>query len=127
MIFTQEILEKRDKEIEAWCYDMYKWEEPWPGFLEILKLEKMLKDAGIPYTKKPKAGGWIIVYDGLNYRGDAIEHWGSYGRDEDLLEIMGFDIDPKEWGDEVIGYLTAKQAFEFFKRAWDEKGGKVNG
>ena len=81
----------------------------------------MLKNAGIPYEKKVKYGGWIIIYGGKSMSGDVIEHCGSYGRADDLLEAYGFDIDPEVEGDTVVGYLTKEEAFEYFKRAWEKE------
>lgn len=43
---------------------------------------------------------------------DAIEHFMSYGSEDDLLEIMGLT----ENGDSVEGGLTAQEVFERFKR-----------
>lgn len=118
-MFTDEIARTRSNQIYEW---MFKNQNiPWPGFVEILKLENMLVEAGIPYEKKVHLGGWLIVMnDGDRYIGDAVEHCGSYGNDEDEIEIMGFDIDPAEEGDSVIGHLSADKTFEYFKRAFDK-------
>ena len=119
-MFTLEARSTRAEQIRKWPYE--KPDEPWPGFVEILKLESMLADAGIPYDKKVHFGGWIIVMHDNNdrYIGDAIEHCGSYGGSDDTIEIMGFDINEEEVGDSVIGYLSADEVFEYFKRAFDK-------
>lgn len=119
-MFTNEVRGTRYDQIHKWMYENFN--TPWPGFVEILKLESMLVDAGIPYEKKVHCGGWLIVMNDNEgkYIGDAIEHCGSYGNSDDEIEIMGFNIDPEEVGDSVIGCLSADEAFEYFKRASDK-------
>lgn len=55
---------------------------------------------------------------------DAIEHYGSYGKDEDKLEIMGLLTPDEEEHDSVLGYLTAEDVFERIRKhhngEWDE-------
>lgn len=52
----------------------------------------------------------IIVYDRRGRRQwDAICQWGSYGYEEGLLEIYGNIVDRKKDGDDVVGYLTARE------------------
>lgn len=95
---------------------------------EIKKLDTMLTCAGIPHDlHKFHEGGWQITYcyDGewaLRRKGcgDVVINDGSYGHESGLLEAMGFDITDEEYGDEVVGYLTAEQAFEFFKRQYEK-------
>lgn len=119
-MFTTEVIRNRDRQYMDWFFSNRN--EAWPGFVEILKLEDKLAGAGIPYEKRVKFGGWLIAMNDNDgrYIGDAVEHCGSYGRDEDLIEIMGFDIDPEEVGDSVIGYLNANEVFEYFKRAFEK-------
>lgn len=51
----------------------------------------------------------VIVYDDEGcYKWDAICHYGSYGYDKGLLEIMGDIVDEKKDGDSVAGWLTAE-------------------
>ena len=113
-----EVCENRDEEIRKWMYDPTKWNVPWPGFVEIHKLEGLLIEADIPYKKIVKNGGWQIIYnnkdDGMT--GDAIEHTGSYGNANDLLEIAGFDLE-----EDVVGWLTAQEAFEYFRRCHESR------
>ena len=101
-----------------------------PVFTEILKLERLLIVSGIPYDKKKHFGGWIIVLNDENgeYLGDAIEHCGSYGRYNDQIEIMGFDVNSNEDGDDVEGELTAGEAYVYFERAYRKlnKKGRIN-
>ena len=96
---------------------------------ELDKLEQYLKEKKIPFDrvdqdcplrmkmamKKMKisiSDGFgerhqIIVYDDYgNRRWDAICHYGSYGYEQGLLEIMGDIVKPED-GDDVAGYLTA--------------------
>lgn len=50
---------------------------------------------------------------------DAIEHWGSYGQEQDLLEIMG-GLTMKENRDGgVLGWLSAAEVFKRFKYCYE--------
>ena len=80
---------------------------------ELNKLERYLRANGYNYERIDKEGTFdrhqIIVYDrrtGEEYLWDAICHFGSYGGDEGLLEIMG-TINENDY-DDVEGWLTAK-------------------
>lgn len=81
---------------------------------EILKLDKMLTTARIPHHLHTFADGWQICYPNVEEATDAICdvicHSGSYGHEQDLLEIMGL-VDTETVGDEVEGYLTAQDVF----------------
>lgn len=55
----------------------------------------------------------IIVYSGKERSWDAICHWGSYGYEEGLLEIMGNIIKDS---DIVKGWLTADEVIEMFEK-----------
>ena len=48
-----------------------------------------------------------------------IEHDGSYGREQDLLEIMGLLTDEEYEHDEVVGFLSAENVFERIKKHYD--------
>jgi hypothetical protein len=92
---------------------------------ELDKLEQYLQDAGIRYKRidnespyeadagLPKDfGNWpqLVVYDSAGRQmWDAICHWGSYGYEQGLLEIMGSVLTGNE---DVIGYLTAQDVIE---------------
>ena len=92
---------------------------------ELDKLEQYLQDAGIRYERideegpykadagLPKGfGTWhqLIVYDNMGRQmWDAICHWGSYGYEQGLLEIMGSVLTGDE---DVIGYLTAQDVID---------------
>ena len=87
------------------------------NYTEILKLNEMLTKAKIPHSFDRLFDGYQIVYF---YKGeriaDAIEHFGSYGADENLLEIMGCMTSEEEEQDEVLGYLTAGEVFKRFAK-----------
>lgn len=79
---------------------------------ELNKLERYLRANGYNYERIDKEGIFdrhqIIVYDrrtGEEYLWDAICHFGSYGCDMGLLEIMGTIVENEY--DEVEGNLTA--------------------
>ena len=98
------------------------------SYTEILKLDKMLTDANIPHTLDRFFDGWQICYPNNDGRvADAIQHYGSYGNTENLLEIMGL-VKPEETSDSVLGHLTADDVFnrisEHYKAHPTEKGGE---
>ena len=97
------------------------------SYTEILKLDKMLTDANIPHTLNRFLDGWQVIYPSEEKRvADAIQHYGSYGNTENLLEIMGL-IKPEETEDSVLGHLTAEDVFnrmsEHYTDHPTEKGG----
>ena len=82
------------------------------SYTEILKLDKMLSDAKIPHTLNRFLDGWQVIYPSEEKKvADAIQHFGSCGNEENLLEIMGL-IKPEETEDSVLGYLTAEDVFK---------------
>lgn len=54
--------------------------------------------------------------DGMQI-GDAICHSGSYGHEQGLLEIMGLDVTEDEYGDTVLGHLTADEVLQHLDNA----------
>ena len=56
----------------------------------------------------------IIAYKGGIYVFDAICHYGSYGYEKGLLEIMGACITD---GADVVGNLTAEKVIERIQKA----------
>lgn len=84
-------------------------------YTAIQELHRMLEERGIGH-------GWRELHDGYqitvpkgrpaNWEGDAIQHFGSYGADRDLIEVWGFGLTDPE------GYLTAEQAMAYFVE-WD--------
>ena len=102
-------------------------------YTEILKLDKMLDEAEIPHTLNRSMDGWQVCYPsvGEDCVADAIETFGSYGNEENLLEIMGL-LTPEELEhDSVLGYLTAENVFERMRAHYEdtktEKGGESDG
>lgn len=98
------------------------------SYTEILKLDKMLTDANIPHTLDRFLDGWQVIYSvNGNKIADAIQHYGSYGNTENLLEIMGLLTEEEEKCDSVKGWLTADDVFnrmsEHYKAHPTEKGG----
>lgn len=95
------------------------------AYQEILKLDKMLTAANIPHTLVKMFDGWQVIYpkDGARRVMDAIEHFGSYGNEQDKLEIMGLLTPEEKKNDTVLGYLTAQDVFKRIKKHWEENGG----
>lgn len=96
-----------------------------PRFQEILKLDKMLKNANIPHVLDRNFDGWILYYPSAKERiMDAVEFRGSYGNYNDNLEIMGLLTPDEAMFDDVLGDLTAEDVFERIRKhyngEWDE-------
>ena len=78
---------------------------------EMDKLIVMLCKADIPFDLAIHFGRPQVVYPSIeNHVCDAVLHWGSYGREKGLLEIMGLVNEEVE--DDVEGWLTAEEVFE---------------
>lgn len=109
-------------------------------YTEILKLKEMLEEEGIPFTftddffgvKKRLDTGTPItkVFYPQQYPAyqiqlgglaDAIEYKGSYGNEQDKLEIMGALTEEEMYYDSVLGYLTAEEVFKRFKYCWEHQ------
>lgn len=104
-------------------------------YKEIFKLEKMLKDAGIPYKFYELDGGlkdMIPEWEHYHINYPNKDHWvisviegiGTYGAEQDRLEIMG-GLTPYERfiNDDatVLGYLTAKNVFKRIKNDYERR------
>lgn len=95
--------------------------------LEILKLKEMLEKAKIPFkftddlfSGYHKPSYKITINDKENqYLCDAIYHFGNYGYEKGLLEIMGALTDDERENDSVKGYLTAEEVFKRFKYCYE--------
>ena len=97
------------------------------SYTEILKLDKMLTKANIPHILTRFLDGWQVIYPNNENRvADAIQHFGSYGNTENLIEIMGL-VGPEEESYGVLGHLTADDVFkrisEHYAANPTEKGG----
>lgn len=91
-------------------------------YKEIHVLDQLLTNAGIPHTMKRFLDGWQVCYpcEGNGRIMDAIEHYGSYGKEEDLLEIMGLLTPEEEAQDSVLGHLSAQDVFIRIERHYME-------
>lgn len=92
-------------------------------YKEIHVLDRLLTEEKIPHTIKKYMDGFQICYpvEGPGMVMDAIEHFGSYGNEDDLLEIMGLLTAEEEADDSVLGNLTAKDVFKRIKQHWDTR------
>ena len=92
---------------------------------ELDKLEQYLKDNNIEYERIDENEGLgfhqIVVPSRKNREWDAICHYGSYGYEKGLLEIMGTIVDYDKVGDSVEGWLTADDVVERMKRYDEQK------
>lgn len=97
-------------------------------YKEIIKLHRMLDDAGISYTFKPYADGYQLLYaHDDNLFCSAIEHKYSYGHEKDLIEIMGLLTEEEAAYDDVVGYLTAEDVFARIQAVeYQFEGGEEN-
>lgn len=68
----------------------------------------------------------VAVYDEGYFKWAAICHYGSYGYEEGLLEIMGDIVDEKKDGGSVAGWLTAEEVIKRLKaqEVTEDEGGK---
>ena len=82
---------------------------------EILRLKGMLEKAKIPFVFSELFGGYNIIYPNNHFIVcSVIEHDYSYGREQDLLEIMN------RKQNDVLGYLTAENVFKRIEKHWKE-------
>lgn len=89
----------------------------------LRELEKLLKEAEIPYTFEKSQffhGGQIVVNIGER-KIDAICKYGSYGSEEGLLEIMGGLTEKESRKDFVLGYLTPEEVAKRFIYCYKNK------
>ena len=99
--------------------------------LEILKLKEMLEKAKIPFEYHDnlfggyKEPGYQIIIVGKNNKRlcDAVYHFGSYGHEQGLMEIMGALTKEEYEEDSVLGYLTADDVFKRFKYCYEHNTG----
>lgn len=101
-------------------------------YKEIFKLKDMLEEANIPFEFEfieSEPMGLLLYEIGVRYHlcypcfnkmiCSVIEGYGTYGGENDKLEIMGL-LTPKELEvDTVVGHLTAENVFDRIKTHWD--------
>lgn len=107
--------------------------------LEIKRLAEMLKEAGIPFQwdvqdYRPYFDDWRyqifypnmqVSIHGIRYSCSVVQGTGTYGYDDNLLEISGL-LSPEEMEfDDVKGWMTAEEVFERIKKHYE--GSKGNG
>ena len=96
-----------------------------PKYTEIIRLHEMLEEAGIPHTFEKMFDGYQVCYpvhrNDYHCVMDAIEHHGSYGCDEDLLEIMGLLTPEEEENYSVLGFLTAENVLNRIKAHYEQQ------
>lgn len=91
-------------------------------YKEIFRLKEMLEKENIPFVFRDLFDGFQICYpdkDCKNRICSVIEHDGSYGHNQDELEIMGLRSD-EETDDVVLGYLTAEDVFNRIYKHYKE-------
>lgn len=92
---------------------------------EIFKLKRMLEKADIPFEFIEGFGydpNQICYPSRKDMKISVIEGFGTHGREQDRLEILG-GFTPWEkfnHGDSPIGFLTAKNVFKRIKKDYDE-------
>lgn len=97
------------------------YERIWGGLPddnEMGKLIILLAQAGIPFDLNILFGRPQVLYPSAEYTVcDAVCHWGSYGHERGLIEIMGL-VETLE--DDVEGYLTAEEVFRRIKKDYEK-------
>lgn len=97
-------------------YDEYGMMVADERYTEIRKLQALLELDHIPHQVTRIFDGWQVWYPSkAEHVCDAIEHFGSYGAEQNLLEIMGLLTANEEAVDSVKGFMTAKEVFERIK------------
>ena len=84
-------------------------------YTEILKLKKMLEDANIPFSfRSNHFDGYQICYPEAGEKRvcSVVQFSGSYGCNDNLLEIMGLLTESESIDDDVVGSLSAENVFE---------------
>jgi len=93
-----------------------------PKYTALKKVHEMLLAENIPHTYEMFHNGWVIRFtDGVIDGVDGVQHSGSYGEDQNLIEIMGALTKEEGESDSVLGYLTAEEVFKRFKYCYNHK------
>lgn len=97
-------------------------------YKEILRLDAMLNERHIPHICQKFMDGWQVVYPEVGEKCvmDAIENYGSYGQEQDKLEIMGLLTPEEKKVDRVLGHLSAEEVCARIERHWREEAIKLN-
>ncbi len=101
-------------------------------YTEIFKLKELLEEAGIPFDFRDDnyvfqhigEERYQIEYPCTYHKGErvcsAVQGYGTYGAEQNLLEIMGLLTPEESEQDSVCGWLTAENVFERIKKHWEE-------
>jgi hypothetical protein len=85
----------------------------------LAKADIPFEVAAFPYKMRDGDESIQIFCPSMEHsRIDAVSHFGTYGYERGLIETMS-DLRP-----DVDGYLTAEEAFQFFKDVWEDEQGK---
>ena len=98
------------------------------AYKEILRLDKLLTDAGIPHSIDRALDGWRIVYPSHGARNVVcyvVEFSGTYGAKQDLLEIQGLLNKDERKYDTVVGFLSADKVFARIEIDWERRKKRV--
>lgn len=106
-----------DKDFDKWYEEKYvKLNE---NYKSILKLDELLRKKEIPHELTRIFNGWKIAYPNEEECiFDVIEHSGSYGNTEDLMEAYGDGIE------DVEGFMDIETALKHFDRVHKQAVGK---
>lgn len=90
--------------------------------LAIKELKKLLEEADIPHidlTEQFPMRQILYIPKGENEEiCSIIQGLYSYGGKDNLLETKGLTKNGKENEEQVIGYLTAQEAFQIINKHW---------
>ena len=93
-------------------------------YQEIRKLMRMLSDYDIPYSAHDMFDGIQVIYPETETSQavvcSVIEHFGSYGSQLDLLEIMGLLTEEEIKHNSVKGWMNAKEVFKRIYTHYEE-------
>ncbi len=99
------------------------------AYQEILLLDKLLTEAGIPHEIERAGDGWHICYPTMKGRVicSVVEYTGTYGYRSDLLEIKGLLNKAERKYDSVVGFLSAEKVFARIQEDWERRSKRVKG
>lgn len=87
-------------------------------YKEINKLKQMLRKNDIPFFEEPFEDGLCVT---INDYLSCVQYSGSYGANNDLLEIMGGLTEAEYEKDTILGFLTAKEVYRRFRYCYKNK------